>query len=299
MNYESLRTHHTLVASFFDKTTNTITYVVTDTTTKKCAVIDSVLDYEPHGATISHESADKVLAYVRENNLLVEWILETHIHADHISAAKYIKEKVGGKIAMSKEVADIQEVFGKVFEPNITSYEDTYFDVLFDYDEVFKVGSIPAVALYVPGHTKADVAYVIGDSVFVGDTLLMPDYGSARCDFPGGSADRLYKSVQKLYALPNDMKMFMCHDYLPEGRKEYIWESTISEQKAKNIHLSSSVTKEDFISMRNLRDSKLGIPRLIIPSIQVNIRGGELPKRSNGDVVLTVPVNSIFSPLEF
>ncbi len=295
MNYENLRTHHTLVASFFDETTNTITYVVTDTTTKKCAVIDSVLDYEPHGATISHESADKVLEYIRENNLSVEWILETHIHADHISAAKYIKEKVGGKIAMSKEVTDIQEVFGKVFEPNITSYEDTYFDVLFDYDEVFKVGSIPAVALYVPGHTKADVAYVIGDSVFVGDTLFMPDYGSARCDFPGGSAERLYESVQKLYALPDYTRMFMCHDYLPVGRKEYIWETTIYEQKAKNIHLSSSVTKEDFISMRNLRDSKLGMPRLIIPSIQVNIRGGKLPKMSNGDIVLTVPVNSIFS----
>ncbi len=295
MNYENLRTHHPIVESFFDEATNTITYVVIDTTTKKCAVIDSVLDYEPHGATISHESADKVLAYVRENNLSVEWILETHIHADHISAAKYIKEKVGGKIAISKEVASIQEVFGKVFQPNITSYGDSHFDVLFEYDEVFKVGSIPAVALYVPGHTKADVAYVVGDSVFVGDTLFMPDYGSARCDFPGGSPDRLYDSVQKLYSLPDAMKMFMCHDYLPGGRKDYAWETTVAEQKAKNIHLSTSVTKEDFVSMRNIRDSKLGMPRLIIPSIQVNIQGGELPEMSNGDVVLTVPVNSIFS----
>lgn len=296
MNYETLRTNHPLVTSFFDEATNTITYVVTDLATKKCAVIDSVLDYEPHGATISYESAEKVLTYVRENNFSVEWILETHVHADHLSAATYIKEKVGGKIAISKAVTSIQEVFGKAFLIDEIAFNGgLHFDVLFEIDEVFSVGSIPAVALYVPGHTKADIAYVIGDSVFVGDTLFMPDYGSARCDFPGGSAETLYASVQKLYTLPDTMKMFMCHDYLPEGRKEYVWETTIAEQKAKNIHLSTLVTKEDFVGMRNARDSKLGMPRLIIPSIQVNIRGGELPHMSNGDVVLTVPVNSIFS----
>ncbi len=299
MNYENLCTHHPLVASFFDEATNTITYVVTDTTTKKCAVIDSVLDYEPHGATISHESADNVLAYIRENNLSVEWILETHIHADHISAAKYIKEKVGGKIAMSKAITSIQEVFGKVFLTDVVVKGEAHFDVLFDVDEVFSVGSIPAVALYVPGHTKADIAYVIGNSVFVGDTLFMPDYGSARCDFPGGSAEALYASVQRLYTLPDDMKMFMCHDYLSEGRKEHIWETTVAEQKTKNVHLSTSVTKEDFVSMRNIRDSKLGMPRLIIPSIQVNIQGGKLPEMSNGNIVLRVPVNSIFSKKRF
>ncbi len=299
MNYETLRAHLPLVASFFDEATNTITYVVADTDTKKCVVIDSVLDYEPHGATISYESAEKVLVYIRENYFSVEWILETHVHADHLSAAKYIKEKVGGKIAMSKAVASIQEVFGKVFHPDVAGDDATHFDVLFECDEVFSVGSIPAVALYVPGHTRADVAYVIGDSVFVGDTLFMPDYGSARCDFPGGSAETLYASVQKLYTLPDAMKMFMCHDYLPEGRKNYVWETTVGEQKAKNIHLSTSVTKEDFVSMRNIRDSMLEMPRLIIPSIQVNIRGGKLPRMSNGDAVLTVPVNSIFSTKQY
>lgn len=289
-------TYKPIVHSFFDAPTNTISYIVADPVTKKCAIIDSVLDYEPHGATLNYKSADTLIEVVTSHGYTVEWILETHVHADHITAASYLKEKLGGKLAMSKKIVDVQKVFGSVFGENDTFKRDgSEFDVLFEADEEFSVGEMKAKALYVPGHTPADVAYVIGDTVFVGDTIFMPDFGSARCDFPGGSAEMLYDSVHKLFSLPSTMKMYMCHDYLPEGRTEYVWETTIGEEKEKNIHLAHSVTKEQFVTMRTTRDKKLGMPKLIIPSLQVNMKAGAFPKNEQGDIVLKVPVNSVFA----
>lgn len=228
--------------------------------------------------------------------MTVEWILETHVHADHLSAAKYIQSKCGGKVGISAFIKEVQTVFGKVFDESASFLCDgSQFDHLFVVDEQFTLGTLSAKALFVPGHTPADIAFVIGDSVFAGDTIFMPDFGSARCDFPGGSATLLYDSVQKLYSLPNETRLFMCHDYLPEGRKEYQWETTIGKEKETNIHLRESVSKEDFTLMRTERDKKLGMPRLIIPSLQVNMRAGELPKNSRGESFLKVPINSVFS----
>lgn len=296
MSYTTYLEHQPHVKAFFDEVTNTISYVVTDTSSKKCAVIDSVLDYEPESATISYESAEKILAYIQEHTLKVEWILETHVHADHLTAAKYIQEKVGGKIGISEKIITVQEAFGVVFDEDKTFLRDgSQFDVLFKEDQTFFVGEIPARALYVPGHTPADVAFVIGDSVFAGDTIFMPDMGSARCDFPGGSASLLYESVQKVLRLPSEMKMYICHDYLPKGRAEYAWETTIKEEKQKNIHLAASIPKEHFITLREKRDKELNMPRLIIPALQVNMRGGDIPKNSNGALFLKIPVNSVFS----
>jgi len=284
------------VQAFFDQTTNTISYVVSDVETKQCAVIDSVMDYEPYGATISFESAQKIVDHIKSNDYILEWILETHVHADHISAAKYIQEKCGGKIGISNHITEVQNVFGDVFSDDEVLLRDgSQFDVLFNDDETFMIGSINAQALYVPGHTPADVAYYIGDVLFVGDTMFMPDYGSARCDFPGGSPEKLYDSVFKLFALPEMTRVFVCHDYLPEGRKEYIFETTLGDEKTNNIHLRNSVLKEDFIALRSARDATLGMPKLIIPAIQVNIRGGVVPKNSGGKMKLIIPINSIFS----
>lgn len=269
---------------------------MSDPVTKKCAVIDSVMNYEPHSATVSYEGADAIISYISQNNLSVQWILETHVHADHLSAAMYIKKITGGAVAISKSITQVQSFFGKAFGENETFLRDgSQFDVLFDLDEDFSIGSLPARALYVPGHTPADIAYLIGDAVFVGDTIFMPDYGSARCDFPGGDATMLYNSVQKLFTLPGAIKMFMCHDYLPAGRKEYIWETTVAEEKQKNIHLADTVTEKDFTDMRTTRDATLGMPRLIIPSLQVNIRAGELPQNEDGTIFLKIPINGVFS----
>ncbi len=284
------------IQTFFDHNTNTVSYVVADTDTKRCAIIDSVMDYEPHSGTISYENALKIIDYVHEQNLTVEWILETHVHADHLSAAKYIKENLGGKIAISKYVIEVQKVFGDIFSGGEEFLKDgSQFDVLFEEDQSFMIGSIEAQALYVPGHTQADIAYYIGNAIFVGDTLLMPDFGSARCDFPGGSAENLYDSVSKLFALPEITRVFMCHDYLPESRSEYIFETTLRDEKTNNIHLSEGVSKEDFIILRKARDAKLKMPKLIIPSIQVNIRAGNIPQKNNGTMSLVIPVNGIFS----
>lgn len=296
MDYSLFLKHSPSVKAFFDKETNTVSYIVADRVSKKCAVIDSVLNYEPHSATVSYESADEIISYIQKNNFTIEWILETHIHADHLTAARYIKQKLGGKIAISKSIEEVQNIFGDIFyEDNSFSRVESSFDYLFEADEEFFVGDVPARALYVPGHTPADIAYVIGDAVFVGDTIFMPDYGSARCDFPGGSSSLLYVSVQKIYTLPNKMRLFVCHDYLPENRKEYAWETTIGEEKKNNIHLSEKVEQAEFVSMRTQRDQKLGMPKLIIPSLQVNLCGGDLPKNSNGDMYLKIPVNNIFS----
>lgn len=296
MNYTQFLQHSPNVKSFFDEATNTVSYVVSDPVTKKCAVIDSVMNYEPHSATVSYEGADAIISYISQNDLSVQWILETHVHADHLSAAMYIKKITGGAVAISKSITQVQSFFGKAFGENETfSRDGSQFDVLFDVDEDFSIGSLPARALYVPGHTPADIAYLIGDAVFVGDTIFMPDYGSARCDFPGGDATMLYNSVQKLFTLPGAIKMFMCHDYLPAGRKEYIWETTVAEEKQKNIHLADMVTEKEFTSMRTTRDATLGMPRLIIPSLQVNIRAGELPQNEDGTIFLKIPINGVFS----
>ncbi len=285
------------VKSFFDPATFTVSHVVSDPTTNKAAVIDSVMDYDPASGRTFYEHADEIALYVQEMNLSVEWHLETHIHADHLSAAPYLQEKLGGKLGIGEKIVDVQKIFGKVFNAGTEfSRDGSQFDVLFKDGDTFKVGSLSAYVLYTPGHTPADVSYVIGDTVFVGDTLFMPDYGSARCDFPGGDAHALYESVQKLFALPEDMRMFMCHDYLPEGRTEYVWETTVGAEKRENIHLNTAVEKDAFVSLRVARDKTLGMPRLIIPSIQVNMRAGDLPPaEDNGVQYLKVPLNNAFA----
>jgi glyoxylase-like metal-dependent hydrolase (beta-lactamase superfamily II) len=281
------------VKGFFDTQTNTISYAVSDKATKKCAVIDSVADYEPHGGTLTYQSADKLISYIKEQGYTLTWILETHIHADHLSAANYLKNKLGGRTGASKKILDVQNVFASTF--NMTDINGTVpFDTLFEDGDTFLLGESTVKILHVPGHTPADLAYQIGDAVFVGDTLFMPDYGTARCDFPGGSAETLYESTQKLFSLPDETRVFLCHDYLPEGRSEYVWETTIGKEKFENIHVKSGTSKEQFVAMRTKRDLGLSMPKLIIPSIQVNLRSGEVPKIDNV-ATLTIPVNGIFS----
>ena len=297
VNYENFLTYRPLVKGFFDPATNTISYVVADDDSKRCAIIDSVLDYEPHSATIYYESADKLIEYIKENGYMVDWILETHVHADHLSAAPYLKERLGGSIAIGERILEVQEVFGKVFNEGTEFERDgSQFDRLFKDGDEFLVGDIRARVIATPGHTPADISYVIGDAVFSGDTLFMPDYGTARVDFPGGSAEDMYASAQKLFALPEQMRMFMCHDYLPRGRSEYRYETTVGEQKRANIHLNIHTSADTFASLRRERDTALGMPRLIIPSLQVNMRAGEIPKdKETGVAFLKTPVNSIFS----
>ncbi len=296
-NYTTYLEHKPEVQGFFDTATNTISYVVTDTSTQKCAIIDSVMDFEPNGATISFENANAIIAYVKEKKLSVEWILETHVHADHLSAAPYLQEKLGGKLAIGKYIVDVQDTFGKVFNEGTDFERDgSQFDQLWSDGDTFTLGDIPAFVMHTPGHTPADMVYVIGDTIFAGDTMFMPDFGTARCDFPGGSADTLYESTQKIFALPEQMRMFMCHDYLPEGRTEYQWETTVGAQKKSNIHLKEGTDPERFTKMRNDRDAALAMPKLIIPSIQVNMRAGQLPQsKDNGTSYLKTPLNSAFS----
>ena len=285
------------VTSFFDQATNTITHVVVDPATKHAAIIDSIMDYEPHSAAVYSSSADTIADYVREHKLEVTWILETHVHADHLSAAPYLQAKLGGKLGIGKKIIDVQNTFGKVFNAGTEFARDgSQFDKLWEDGDTFEIGTLRVRVLYTPGHTPADVSYLIEDAVFVGDTLFMPDYGSARCDFPGGSAEMLYNSVQKIFTLPDETRMFLCHDYLPEGRAHYAWETTVGEQKQTNIHLRLGTDESSFIAQRQARDQKLGMPRLIIPSLQVNMRAGNLPKpEDDGTIYLKVPVNSIFA----
>lgn len=295
--YESFLDYHPSVKGFFDPSTNTISYVVADEVSKRCALIDSVLDYEPESAATSFKSADQLIEYVKENGYHVDWILETHVHADHLSAAPYLKERLGGKLAISERILEVQEEFGKVFNEGTEFKRDgSQFDRLFKDGDEFSIGNIPARVIETPGHTPADIAYVVGDAVFAGDTLFMPDYGTARVDFPGGSAEDMHASAQKLFALPESMRMFMCHDYLPEGRTDYLFETTVGEQKRANIHLNKDTSAETFVSLRKKRDETLGMPRLIIPSLQVNMRAGRIPKdEETGAEFLKIPVNSAFS----
>lgn len=286
---------HPEVASFFDSATNTVTHVVCDPATKHAAIIDSVMDFDQAAGRISYASADAIAEYVLKHELTIEWILETHVHADHLSAAPYLQQKLGGKIAIGAKILDVQNTFGKIFNAGTEFARDgSQFDRLWNDGDTFTIGSIGARVIYTPGHTPADVSYVIDDTVFVGDTLFMPDYGSARCDFPGGSAEMLYDSVQKIFALPDETRMFMCHDYLPEGRREYVWETTVGEQKRSNVHTHVGTEKEQFVQKRVERDKQLGMPKLIIPSLQVNMRAGALPlPEDNGVRYLKVPINAL------
>jgi glyoxylase-like metal-dependent hydrolase (beta-lactamase superfamily II) len=281
------------VTGFFDEATFTASYVVAETETKRAAIIDSVLDFDQPSGRTSTKSADEINAFVEKNGLSVEWLLETHAHADHLSAAPYLQEKLGGKVAIGKEILTVQNVFGKIFnEGSDFSRDGSQFDQLFGDGDSFSVGNIAATVLHVPGHTPADLAYVIGDAAFVGDTMFMPDYGTARCDFPGGDAHQLYRSIRRLMKLPDETRVFLCHDYKAPNREEFVWETTILAERTGNVHVHEEVTEEDFVAMRNQRDATLEMPRLILPSVQVNMRGGHLPEpEDNGTRYLKLPLN--------
>lgn len=274
----------------YDRTTGTITYIVHEADGGACAIIDPVLDFDPRSGRTSTASADQVIAYVQAHRLTVQWLLETHAHADHLSGAPHLKQVLGGSIAIGSHIAEVQQAFARVFPQ--APRPQRQFDHLFAPDETFAIGALQARALHVPGHTPADLAYQIGDAVFVGDTMFMPDVGSARCDFPGGCAATLYRSVQRLLALPPATRLFMCHDYPPAGRAPR-WETTVAEQRAHNIHLHDGMTQEQFVDMRTRRDATLDMPVLILPAIQVNISAGQLPDaEENGVRYLKIPLNA-------
>ncbi|MBU2168624.1 MAG: MBL fold metallo-hydrolase [Alphaproteobacteria bacterium] len=283
-----------VVKSFFDEATFTVSHVVHDPSTKKAVLIDSVLDFDPPSGRTSHASADALIAWVEDQDLTVDWILETHAHADHLSAAPYLQDKLGGRLAIGHEILTVQDVFGKIFNEGTEFRRDgTQFDQLFNDGDRFTVGSLEATVLHVPGHTPACLAYVIGDAVFPGDTLFMPDYGTARCDFPGGDARTLYRSIKRLLTLPDEARVFLCHDYkAPPGRTEFAWETTIGAERTGNIHVREGVSEDEFVTMRTQRDATLAMPRLILPSVQVNMNGGRPPEpESNGSRYLKLPLN--------
>ncbi len=284
-----------VIRSFFDEDTFTVTHVISDPATAKAAIIDSVLDFDPASGRTSFASADKVIAYVESEGLEVEWLLETHAHADHLSAAPYLQEKLGGTLAIGRHILTVQEVFGKIFNEGTRFARDgSQFDRLFDDGDRFRVGSIEAIALHVPGHTPADMTYVIGAAAFIGDTLFMPDYGTARADFPGGDARTLFRSIRRLLSLPDQTGLHLCHDYKAPGRDTYAWETSVGEEREHNVHVRDGVSEDQFVAMREARDATLGMPRLILPSIQVNMRGGHMPEpEDNGTSYLKLPVNTL------
>ncbi|MCW9009944.1 MBL fold metallo-hydrolase [Marinobacter sp.] len=281
------------VTHFFDEATNTFSYVVQDPDSQACAIIDSVLDFDYAAGRIDVRSADQIISFIRDNNLQVEWILETHVHADHLSAAPYLHEHLGGKTGIGVKIVDVQEIFGKAFNAGTEFARDgSQFDQLFEEGDTFRVGNLEGEVLHTPGHTPACLTYVIGDAAFVGDTLFAPDSGTARCDFPGGDAQTLYQSVQKVLALPGETRIFLCHDYKAPGRDEYQHETTVAEQRERNIHVREGMNESEFVRMRTERDATLAMPRLIVPSVQVNMRAGAMPpEEDNGQVYLKVPVN--------
>jgi glyoxylase-like metal-dependent hydrolase (beta-lactamase superfamily II) len=286
---------HPAVHAFFDEATNTITYLVREPQGRACAVIDSVLDFDYASGRTDTRSADAVIAFIRDHDLDLKWVLETHVHADHLSAAPYIQEALGGKIGIGERITVVQETFGKVFNEGTRFARDgSQFDRLFAEGDSLMIGQMRADVMHTPGHTPACLTYVIGDAAFVGDTLFMPDFGTARCDFPGGSADVMYESVQRILSLPDATRIFVGHDYKAPGREDYAWESTVGEQRAKNIHIGAGRAKEDFVSLRQKRDATLAMPRLIVPSLQVNMRAGQMPEpEDNGQVYLKVPINGL------
>lgn len=286
---------HPHVHAFFDESTNTITYLLREPEGRACAVIDSVLDFDYASGRTDTRSADRMIDYIRDQGLDLQWILETHVHADHLSAAPYIQEALGGKIGIGDRITVVQETFGKVFNEGTRFARDgSQFDRLFLEGDSLMVGQLRIDVMHTPGHTPACLTYVAGDAAFVGDTLFMPDFGTARCDFPGGSAEVMYESVQRILSLPEATRIFVGHDYKAPDRDVFAWESTVGEQKAKNIHIGAGRAKEDFVSLRQKRDATLAMPRLIVPSLQVNMRAGQMPEpEDNGKVYLKVPINGL------
>ena len=282
------------IQNFFDKQTSTLSYVVYCNLTKKCAVIDSVLDFDYSSGSVDYLNADKIISYINKNELELEWLIETHVHADHLSASPYIQKRLGGKIGISEKISNIQDIFGKTFNAGTEFQRDgSQFDKLFNNNDEYQIGKINCKVIHTPGHTPACTAHVIGNSIFVGDTLFMPDLGSARADFPGGDARELYRSIQKILSYPDETELFICHDYPPSTR-EVTCSTTVGEQKKKNIHVKTSISEDEFVKIRENRDKTLNMPKLIIPSIQVNMRAGNLPPpEDNGSVYIKVPINSI------
>jgi len=284
-----------VVRAFFHEPTFTASYVVHDPATKRAAIVDPVLDFDQASGRTSSPFADAMIAYVREHGLRVDWLLETHAHADHLSAAPYLHEKLGGKLVIGRHILTVQDAFGKVFnEGSDFARDGSQFDVLLDDGDTLAVGEIPLIALHVPGHTPADLTYLIGDAAFIGDTLFMPDYGTARTDFPGGDAHQLFKSIRRLMALPDATRVFLCHDYKASGRDTFAWETTIGAERTANVHVHDGVSEDEFVAMRTARDATLGMPRLILPSVQINMRGGQLPEpETNGTRYLKLPLNAL------
>lgn len=281
------------VKAFFDSATHTISYVVADPETQICAVLDAVMEFDYAAGKLTTIMADDIIAYIDTHQLKLEWIIETHVHADHLSAAPYIQEKSGGRIAIGREITTVQDTFGKIFNEGTAFQRDgSQFDRLFEDGDTYQIGQLACATLHTPGHTPACMAHIIGDAVFVGDTLFMPDGGSARCDFPGGDAGILYDSIQRILALPEQMRLFVCHDYGPNGR-EFAWETSVGEQRRDNIHIRDGISKAEFVEMRTSRDASLSMPTLIIPSLQVNMRAGEIPADDDGQMTLKIPVNKL------
>ena len=284
-----------IVDAFFDDATNTVSYIVREPEGRSCAIIDSVLDYDQAAGRTDTSSADAIIAFVKANDLKVAWILESHVHADHLSAAPYLQDQLGGKIGIGTQITVVQDTFGKVFNEGTAFQRDgSQFDALFEDGDSLNIGQMRVDVMHTPGHTPACLTYVIGDTAFVGDTLFMPDFGTARCDFPGGSASALYESIQRILSLPDDTRVFVGHDYKAPGRDEFAWETTIGEQKALNIHIGEGRPMEEFVTMRTARDGKLGMPRLILPSIQTNMRAGQMPEpEDDGKSYFKVPINTL------
>ena len=283
------------VQGFFDEATNTVSYVASDLASKICAIVDSVLDYDPAAGRTGTQSADRLIDYLRQHGLKLDWILETHVHADHLSAAPYIKEVLGGRVGIGEKITIVQNTFGKIFNAGTEFQRDgSQFDHLFKDGDTFMLGSIEGYAIHTPGHTPACMTYVIGDAAFIGDTLFMPDYGTARADFPGGDARQLYRSIRRVLSLAPETRLFLCHDYKAPGRDNYVWETTVAAERAHNVHVREGISEEEFVAMRTARDKKLGAPKLIIPSIQVNMNAGHFPAPDrDGNVYLKVPLNRI------
>ena len=284
-----------VIQAFFDEPTFTASYVVYDPQTLRAAIVDPVLDFDQPSGRTSTASADEIVAFVRESGLTVDWLLETHAHADHLSAAPYLQEKLGGRLAIGAEILTVQRTFGKIFNEGTAFARDgSQFDLLLNDGDTIAIGGIPMITLHVPGHTPADMAYIIGDAAFVGDTMFMPDYGTARADFPGGDARKLFRSSRRLMLLPDQTRVFLCHDYKAPDRDEFVWETTIGAERAGNVHVHDGIGEDAFVAMRNARDATLDMPRLILPSIQVNMRGGRLPEpEDNGTRYLKLPVDTL------
>lgn len=281
------------VSAHFDEATNTITYIVKDPTSNHCAIIDSVMDIDYFAGRITYDHADTLIKEITDRGLTLDWIIETHVHADHLSAAPYLQEKLGGKIGVGEKILVVQDTFGKIFNEGTEFQRDgSQFDALFKDGDTYTVGNMQGFAMFTPGHTPACMVHVMGDAAFAGDTLFMPDGGSARADFPGGDAGQLYDSIQKVLSLPDETRLFMCHDYGPNGRA-IMWETSVAEQKANNIHVGGGKTRDEFIKFRTERDKQLDVPKLIIPSLQVNMRAGEVPTDDDGNPMLKVPVNGL------